>query len=210
MNETLMAATESGDGCEVCIELEALIQTRRSLGAAATPPDHRPRIEDEVARRGIRLHGTGPEREGPCQVCGGTDRFSINTKKQVWNCRGCQQGGDVYELAMHLDGIGFGEAAELLDGRPNGHAKERTIVYDYQDEHGAIVYQVERIDYYDGRKKKIRQRRPDPDHPGEWLWKVAGHVKPVLYRLPELIEDLAHDRAIVIVEGERKVDLLRS
>jgi hypothetical protein len=44
-------------------------------------------IEGEIARRGIRLRGT-IERVGPCPVCGGRDRFSINTKKRVWNCRG--------------------------------------------------------------------------------------------------------------------------
>ena len=32
-----LATTEEGDGCVVCVELEALIQTRRSLGAAAAP-----------------------------------------------------------------------------------------------------------------------------------------------------------------------------
>jgi predicted P-loop ATPase len=81
--------------------------------------------------------------------------------------------------------------------------------FDYHDAHGAVVYQVERTDYYDGRKKKFRQRRLDPARPGEWLWKVAGHVQPVLYRLPELIEVAGKGNLIVIVEGERKADLLR-
>jgi phage/plasmid primase-like uncharacterized protein len=53
------------------------------------------RIEQEIARRGIKLNGRGPERCGPCPKCGGTDRFAINTNKQIWNCRGCQRGGDV-------------------------------------------------------------------------------------------------------------------
>ena len=44
-------------------------------------------IEDELARRGFHLRGK-IERAGPCPVCGGTDRFSINTEKQLWNCRG--------------------------------------------------------------------------------------------------------------------------
>src|SRR6516162_4996575 len=53
------------------------------------------RIDDEIARRGIKLNGREPERCGPCPKCGGTDRFAINTNKQIWNCRGCQRGGDV-------------------------------------------------------------------------------------------------------------------
>jgi phage/plasmid primase-like uncharacterized protein len=43
------------------------------------------RIEDELARRSVFLKGS-TERAGPCPICGGRDRFSINVKKQVWNC----------------------------------------------------------------------------------------------------------------------------
>jgi Toprim domain-containing protein/CHC2-type zinc finger protein len=74
------------------------------------------RIESEVQRRGIRLIGRGPERVGPCPVCGGRDRFSINTKKQLWNCRGCRRGGDVIALVQHLDGADFKTALRTLAG----------------------------------------------------------------------------------------------
>lgn len=72
------------------------------------------RIDDEIARRGIKLNGRGPERCGPCPKCGGTDRFAINTNKQIWNCRGCQRGGDVISLVQHLDGSTFGAAVATL------------------------------------------------------------------------------------------------
>jgi putative DNA primase/helicase len=71
------------------------------------------RLEDEIARRGIRLIGRG-ERVGPCPVCGGRDRFSINSKKQVWNCRGCGRGGDVIALVQHLDTCDFPTAIRTL------------------------------------------------------------------------------------------------
>ena len=93
------------------------------MTAAAAPPDHRLeearaiRIEDEAARRGIKLRGVN-ERSGPCPACGGEDRFSINIKKQLWNCRGCQTGGDVIALVRHLDGVSFEDALEMLAGRP--------------------------------------------------------------------------------------------
>jgi Toprim domain/CHC2 zinc finger len=77
--------------------------------AKATP------IEDEIARRGIKLIGRG-ERVGPCPVCGGRDRFSINVKKQIWNCRGCAKGGDVVDLVQHLDGVDFKIAVATLAG----------------------------------------------------------------------------------------------
>src|SRR5882757_3772487 len=59
-----------------------------------------------IDNRGIKLRG-GVEREGPCPVCGGQDRFAINTKKNIWNCRGCEKGGDPITLVQHLDEIDF-------------------------------------------------------------------------------------------------------
>jgi hypothetical protein len=57
------------------------------------------------------------ELAGPCPRCGGTDRFSINTKLQVWNCRGCVKGGgDAISLLSHVRGLGFREAVEDLTG----------------------------------------------------------------------------------------------
>ncbi|MDQ6704189.1 MAG: AAA family ATPase, partial [Pseudomonadota bacterium] len=78
--------------------------------------------------------------------------------------------------------------------------------FNYHDAIGAVVYQVERTDYYDGRKKTFRQRRPDGN--GGWLWNLGG-VRLVPYRLRELIEAAGNGNLIVIAEGERKVDLLR-
>jgi phage/plasmid primase-like uncharacterized protein len=75
-------------------------------------------IEAELERRGVRLKGRGRERAGPCLVCGGTDRFSINTHKAVFNCRGCQRAGDVIAMVQHVDDCSFGEACETLTGEP--------------------------------------------------------------------------------------------
>ena len=72
------------------------------------------RIEDEIAGRGFNLNGRGPERCGPCPKCGGSDRFAISTSKQIWNCRGCQRGGDVISLVQHLDGCIFDAAVATL------------------------------------------------------------------------------------------------
>jgi hypothetical protein len=72
------------------------------------------RIENEIARRRIRLRGKS-ERAGPCPVCGGIDRFSINTRKQVFNCRGFG-GGDIIAMVQHLDGCNFAEAVRTLAG----------------------------------------------------------------------------------------------
>lgn len=48
-------------------------------------------------------------------MCGGTDRFSINTRKQVFRCRP-SAGGDVIALVQHLDGVGYLDAIAHLAG----------------------------------------------------------------------------------------------
>ena len=166
-------------------------------------------IEDELARRGIKLNGK-VERAGPCPNCGGDDRFSISTAKQVFNCRKCGSRGDVIALVQFLDGVGFVQACTTLAGAPpatNGRdhtaAEPRrvcTATYEYRDEGGALLFKVERHEYRnpdgsfvlkDGKRKKIfAQKRPDPDKPGEWINNVDG-IRIVPYRLVELVEAIA-------------------
>lgn len=60
----------------------------------------------------------GIERMGPCPLCGGKDRFSVNTQKNKWNCRGCNEGGsDVISLVMHMEGLKFKPALARITGR---------------------------------------------------------------------------------------------
>jgi phage/plasmid primase-like uncharacterized protein len=70
-------------------------------------------IERVIAERGIALRGR-VERVGACPKCGGDDRFAINTKKQLFNCRGCGRGGDVIALVRFLDGVNFVQAVAAL------------------------------------------------------------------------------------------------
>jgi hypothetical protein len=187
------------------------------------------RIEDEIKRRSIKLDGGDRERVGPCPKCGGDDRFSINTKKQVWNCRQCDKGGDVIELVKHLDGVEFVRACETLTGEPppRANGKDRTTApkkivaaeFPYPDEAGKLEFATERIEYQnadgtfvekDGKRKKtFRQKRPDPNHPGKSIYNVEG-CRILPYRLPELVEAIANGRPVFVVEGEGKVDLLAS
>ena len=68
-------------------------------------------------RLGTKLKRAGAsEYVGPCPVCGGKDRFGVNIKKQVFNCRGCAASGNVIALVRFLDGCGFLEALEYLTG----------------------------------------------------------------------------------------------
>jgi DNA primase len=187
-------------------------------------------IEREIDRRRIKLNGGKIERCGPCPRCQGTDRFSVNVKKGVFNCRQCGAKGDVIDLVRFLDDCDFVAAGTTLTGEPppkgNGKdrsAEQRKVVaaeYTYENADGSVAFVVERVEFQnaDGiyaetkegkRKKTFRQKRPDPDKPGQWLWNVDG-AAVLLYRLPEVIEALGKGQRICIVEGEGKADLLWS
>jgi hypothetical protein len=77
-----------------------------------------------VERLGAKLKRAGAsEYVGACPVCGGKDRFSVNIKKQLWNCRGCGKGGDVIGLAQHAGGATFAEVVAALSGETRANFK---------------------------------------------------------------------------------------
>jgi hypothetical protein len=175
-------------------------------------------IESEIARRGIKLAGKN-ERSGPCPVCGGSDRFSINIKKQAFNCRGCRKGGSVIDLVMMLDNLDFHGACEKLSGEPppkaNGHdtgksppkpngydvSKSRHVgTWIYRDADDRPYLKVERFDKPDGSKSY-----PQSHWDGaQWVsGKPAGPKIP--YRLPELL-DSDRTEPVWITEGEKCAD----
>lgn len=77
---------------------------------------------DVLDRRGHRLKRSGTELTGACPVCGGTDRFSVNLRKNIFHCRKSRAGGDAIALVQYLDGCDFLRAVETLTGRaaPDG------------------------------------------------------------------------------------------
>jgi hypothetical protein len=69
---------------------------------------------------------------GPCPVCGGTDRFAINPKKQLFICRHSDAGG-VIQLVRHVDGCDFLDAIETLTGRPKPGGRREISEQERQD-----------------------------------------------------------------------------
>ena len=62
--------------------------------------------------------GKGREMAGPCPKCGGTDRFSINTQTNLFNCRHCGiRGEGVIKLVMLTEDVQFVRALEIITGR---------------------------------------------------------------------------------------------
>ena len=91
-----------------------------------------------------------------------------------------------------------------LYNKPVGEICSRPQVivrYDYRNTSGDLIYQVERL-----QPKGFRQRRPDGT--GGWIYNMDG-IDKIPYRLPELLQAVADNQMIFIVEGEKDVDYLR-
>lgn len=58
----------------------------------------------------------GHEMTGPCPKCGGRDRFSLNVRKNVFNCRRCGGAGDQIKLVEFVLGLSFLAALDWLCG----------------------------------------------------------------------------------------------
>jgi AAA domain/CHC2 zinc finger len=164
-------------------------------------------IEKVCGNRGLKLKKVAVnELAGPCPQCGGTDRFSINTTKQVFNCRSCKKGGDVIDLVMFMDGTDFDGAVEKLTGKPppklNGYAAQPVVAgkWVYRDADDRRYLGIKRLDYPDGTKQ-YRQLHWDGT---QWIsGKPAGPKIP--YRLPHLL-DSDRSEPVYICEGEKCAD----
>ncbi|HEU5275121.1 MAG TPA: AAA family ATPase [Xanthobacteraceae bacterium] len=100
-------------------------------------------------------------------------------------------------------GTTHGEATPPEASEVSGQSSLGSIVaeYDYHDENGALVYQVVRYE-----PKAFRQRRPDPEGGGRWIWSLKG-TRRVLYYLDRVIE-ADPERVVYVVEGEKDVEAL--
>ncbi len=84
----------------------------RVMDAKAIP------MKEVVFRLGIaRLVPAGTEMIGPCPLCGGKDRFGINLRSNLFQCRKCDiAGGDQIALVMQVQNMSFPEALTWLCG----------------------------------------------------------------------------------------------
>jgi len=104
----------------------------------------------------------------------------------------CHAGCEVRAIvaALHL------EMRDLFPARERSSDRVEAT-YDYQDETGALLFQVVRFP-----GKNFKQRRPDGA--GGWIWNLRD-TRRVLYRLPEL----KGHTTVLIPEGEKDVESLR-
>ena len=117
------------------------------------------------------------------------DHPSFGFTSEGFNCQGCGKKGHITELARHLG----------IQLQSDNGASTVLATYPYQDESGAVLYEVVRF-----FPKDFRQRVRQGDG---WLWRLKG-VRRVLYRLPELLAGMEGGRWVLIVEGEKDADEL--
>jgi len=111
----------------------------------------------------------------------------------------CHAGCSVNNICQAL-GI---EVKDLFPQKPEVYAGGKSPVvatYDYQGEDGKLLFQVCRTE-----DKRFFQRRPDGK--GGWVNGLKG-VKPVLYRLPEVLRAVERGETVFIPEGEKDCDNL--
>ncbi|MPZ39843.1 MAG: AAA family ATPase [Rhizobiales bacterium] len=151
---------------------------------------------DEVLRANkIVLPSTAPGRYyTTCPQCSQTRKkakapclgVTVDEAGAHWGC-------------SHCNWTGGGKSNGAASREPRGD--KYIAIYDYTDEGGATLFQVCRT-----ADKQFPQRKPDGK--GGWTWGTAG-VRKVLYRLPELLEAIAAENTILLVEGERDANNLR-
>lgn len=74
-------------------------------------------IEEVVHLLGLPgLKRAGHELVGPCPRCGGRDRFGVNLRKGLFQCRRCDAKGDALALVMWDRELGFHDALTWLCG----------------------------------------------------------------------------------------------
>jgi hypothetical protein len=131
--------------------------------------------------------------------------LAISVQENTFFDHEAKEGGGILDLVCLKAGISTkSEAVEWLKkhGIDIGEAPDKVqskvvATYDYKDESGTLIFQVQRFE-----PKAFRQRRPDGDG---WIYKVKG-VRQIPYRLPELLSK--PDQMVFVVEGEKDADRL--
>ncbi len=87
-----------------------------------------------VRSKGVQLKKNGKGYKGPCPFHEDDDpSFSVNPEQNLWNCFGCDKGGDVIRFVELIDKVDFKEAVKRLSDKnptprkPKAAVKEKRI-----------------------------------------------------------------------------------
>jgi hypothetical protein len=128
--------------------------------------------------------------------------LSIKLDTGVFNCFGCSEHGSAIDFHMKVYGLSYPSAlvelAHFAGISGDTRKKEIQTVYDYRDETGSLLFQTVRYS-----PKGFAQRKPDGN--GGWIWNLAG-----VRLLPYNLQDVINAEKVLVVEGERDSDALKS
>lgn len=158
----------------------------------------------------LRLLGEPTSKRGTEWRYGNHGSLSIDTKRGLWFDHESNEGGGLVDLVERHYGTTMASVADILEtdfGIPKQSqtaltpAQKLVARFDYVDDNGEVIYQVER--WQKGASKTFKQRRPDGK--GGWLYNMQG-VEPVPYRLDQIL--LQPEMPIIVVEGEKCANVL--
>jgi hypothetical protein len=187
-----------------------------------------PQVVERLRERGYLGQPTSGHHRKDELRFGTHGSLSVDLSKGVWRDHETDEGGGVLDLICRGIGAEKGDKAAAVNWLENEcfvdshrltpkesetvrQARRPVTSHVYRDAQGTPL--LEALRYAD--PKGFAQRRLGPDGKpvlgsyGREIWNIKG-VPRVLYRLPELNEDIAAGRTIYVVEGEKDVDRLRS
>lgn len=143
---------------------------------------------------------------------GERDSVSIDDSKGTWYDHKAGQGGSVIDLCMAVEGLDRAAALHALadrygvmldEAKPKPQATSRIVAeYVYTDANGKYLYTAVRKE-----PKAFFQYHLDAN--GKKVWNLNG-VERVPYHLDELIKAVHDNAPIIIAEGEKDVDAIRT
>jgi putative DNA primase/helicase len=157
-------------------------------------------ILGEAVARGAKLKRAGREHVGPCPVCGGTDRFSINIQKRIFNCRGAQ-GGDVIGMVMHVDGVSFTQACEALTGEPPPNGRSEPLTVEQKHARAKALADAKAREQADKAAQEAYE--DDTKAAAQRIWNSAGPIAGTI------AEKYLNSRGIPTADVARGIGVLR-
>jgi CHC2 zinc finger/Toprim domain len=156
-------------------------------------------------RLGARLKKAGGEWVGPCPRCGGRDRFAINARKQIFNCRRCDTGGDTIGMVEHVTGSSFVEAVEFITGETAANTGEDFECHrdDWKGEAAVAPH-----DFVTGRIEAIvRELVPVRSSPGGlWLREVRAIDTDLITNILERTDAIGWHPSVLFREQSHPLD----
>lgn len=151
----------------------------------------------------LGLKGRRPQLAGPCPLCGGRDRFWVDTRKNACGCRQCGAGGDPIGLVMAVRGVAFPAALDWLCGAEQTLTEAEKRDRDRINEENAARKAAEAAKFRAnaiGQARKIWESGlPAKDSPVRDYLALRGITPDLLPRLPACLR--YHPDLPYMVEG---------